>query len=383
MPVSRHTWFLPRWARTALGVDETTNVTEPPSQQKDSGWDPSDTPVLDWWNWMWRETHKGLLYLVEFVEGLVTTDTLTWKGKSADFGRTDGSGQVTIATGVVVIDGVRYVVPQTIIAVPVQTAQAVMHRFIAARLSGGVPVLAMYNGASTGVDPAVPDGDAPLWRLRQDTGSATWASDDIREWGAIEIGRVMTQHLQIADRTGLDVFRYDWRDDKIRTGYAVWQLSLPVDSAGASVSQRNLRKTIHPGFGMLVIAGAPVRTVEGLRFASSSDDAFCAIHEFPPHAVIRYFAIRYTVPDATNALTAILRCHSRLDGSIVWTETLTVANASAGTRALKSPVIDELVSEDHMLIIELTAGANHDITVHSVTVEYACDYPFEAWPTLP
>lgn len=390
MPVSRNAWFLPRWARTALGVDETTNVTEPPSQQKDSGWDPADTPVLDWWNWMWRETHKGLLYLTEWVEGFASaTNSLTRAGKAAGhFARTDGAGQATIATGVFVLDGVRHVVPQTIMAITVQSAQAVMHRFIVARLSGGTPVIAMYNGASTGVDPALVAGDVPLWRIRQNTGSATWSADDLREWGSLQLGRLLVENLWLGTSeagVGSPVLTWDNPERVLHIGPFPVNLDFAKSAAGATLDKRQRRKIIHCGHhaGIYSASGVTAGLVTGLQFTSAAGAVVYGFEEFDPGSTISYFDIRYTAPDGTNGFTATLRAHSRLTGAEVWQQQVTVTNIAAGTRGLKSALINQLLTEDQVVTLQIQAGANHDVTIHSATVEYGTNRPFEGFASLP
>lgn len=193
---------LPRWARTALGVDVTdpNDAVEPPGQQKDTGWVETDTPSYNLWNWMWRETYKSLLYLVERAgeirsapqvarSGLATTPNFDFHSNM-----TIGSnfaGNPVINAGTAFIDGHSYNFPQTTVTVATQSTLASMLSYIVAELVGGVPTITLVRGTVNATLPTLTDQQVPLYSFAQGAGIQTLLTvQDERQFGVVDVDRV-------------------------------------------------------------------------------------------------------------------------------------------------------------------------------------------------
>lgn len=387
MPISREAWTLPRWARTTGGVDQgSPDVEAPPSQQMDDGWLADDVPVRSWWNWVWRESYKGLLYLTDalFARDPLTTIPRGQLGESFD--HETATGEITILTGTGQIQGQLYEFAETTVSLPVQSAVTLMHRIIVARLVAGVPTIAKVDGVSNAVDPTLLTHDIPLWRVKMATGATSYTVEDMREFGKLEVDRIVADKTLIAsggstwelrDSGGSPALAYSPTTDEVQLGALSWKLEGGFTRTGIVVSERVRRKTLHPAH-FAFVSGAAVRELEGLRLASSSDDCTHPIEEFPPGSVIRFVDIAYTTPNNTNGAVIILQCRSRLTGLVVWQSITNITNVAAATTRVKSALINQEVLQDHMFVMEVAAGSNHDITIHSVSIEYHDEYPFRS-----
>ena len=387
--VSRQSWTLPRWARTSSGVDQgSPDVVEPPSQQKNVGWLSTDNPVREWWNWIWRETHKGLLYFDEWVTNAFPANQLARTGEVAgQFGCTTGSQQAAIGSGTAFIAGNRYEFPATVVLANTQSSQAVMHRIVVARLVAGVPTIVLLDGPSSGVDPTLLAGDVALWRLKQNTGSATIAStNDLREWGVYEgsrvsaddelsvtapnfwVGPVGTEMLRIYE-SGANVVA-EIRSDATHS----WVFT------GGVGGYRVRRIAVH-GSLFVPTVGTPSRNDVGVALAASTDVLRFAVPELPANALLHKLQVGYSAGSGTNDATISVIHHDAESGSILYSESIVLNNESSGTRTETKTLIDTPIS-DGTVTLKIAAGTNHGITVHSVTLEIWQPDPFASYPTL-
>ncbi len=212
MGLSRHLWSLPRWARTALGVDDTTNVTEPPGGSKDTGYTAlgGGTPRISrqFVNWLHREAAKGLIYVEDwFANHTNTANYLVRAGKAGGAGAASGTSGTTNTTEFeAVVEGASYVFPATAVSIPVQATLATMHRIIVGRVTAGVPSVVLVDGTVNATDPAIGSNEVAIHRARQNSGSATYNLDDLRIYGDLRVDRL---HVDVDGQMGEAVF---WGD---------------------------------------------------------------------------------------------------------------------------------------------------------------------------
>lgn len=67
---------LPKWADIDI-VDPTSgqnNVVEPPLEKQENGWDRSEYPSRNWFNWLGRQTYRWLSWFKQQEEQSVVTN---------------------------------------------------------------------------------------------------------------------------------------------------------------------------------------------------------------------------------------------------------------------------------------------------------------------
>ena len=194
MPASRDTITLPRWGRTAAGVDAgSPGVVEPSSQKKDTGWvENVDTPNPSWWNWLHRETGKMLEYLEALVQGVTAVDDQILRTQKSAGGTLTRTADYTVSVSEleVLIGGALYVIPTTSLDHGTQSSLATMHRIIVAELNSGSPRFFVVDGTVDATDPTLTVGQIPLHRIRQASGAggANAPTDDLRVFGILSAG---------------------------------------------------------------------------------------------------------------------------------------------------------------------------------------------------
>lgn len=356
MGVSYEKWTAPRWARTTGGVDEgSPEVIEPASQQKNVGWLSTDTPVREWWNWMWREAYKGLLYLSGWFEDGLPVTTLARSGKAllSQFDLAVGTQQVAIDPGTAFIDGKRYEFPTTVVLSETQFTQATMHRIVVATLVGSTPTITRVDGITSGVDPVLAADEIALWRIEQLLGDPTFTTTDLRKWGRVDVDELTAE-----------------------TVYGQFVMAEAYEPDGTEQTTRYLRHTLHAA-AMKVDQGSPSPSTSGMSLTTASDQLSDTV-SFPPGSTITKIQGAFTTDDATNDVTFQLLCRNRITGAPVdnWSVTL---GALPAANYKGTATVDHEVAEDEVFLVMVNAGTNHDVVVHSVVVEFTNTRPFASF----
>lgn len=225
MPISRSDFTLPRWARTALGVDATTNVTEPPSQKKDTGYVPGvDSLNASWTNFWRREVGKSIEYLLRIFEGDIVDNQLVRKvvqGGGFDITRT-GSYEITIAAGAAYLNGQYFDVPQTVITYGEYGGSvSALHRIYYVQLVGGVPTISEALGTVNDTDPTFSSLGVAICRVRQSPGpsGANAPIDDLRVAGVVSAGELtVDQDVNLSALSGTTHYRVEIDETSLRLG---------------------------------------------------------------------------------------------------------------------------------------------------------------------
>lgn len=393
MGISFEDWTVVRWARTAAGVDVTdsADIQEPAGGSKDTGFTSgggSDNFWRQWFNWFFQNIGKGLEYLVALFDGLdlpaqVARSEISTGG--ADI--TGLSGSSTIAAHQVIVAGRLYDVPETVVSVPVQSSLAVMHRLVVTRISGGVPSVVLLDGTAEASDPNVATTEVKLWRLVQETGVATYTSEDLREYGVYAASRVEADQDLIAPNRvllgagGESVDLDPARPEFARVG-GLWRITAAKDADGNDISKRHGHIALDP-LDFISVGGSPtIDADDGVTLTTSGDIVSSKSLQFPPGARVSKVTVNYTVSNSLNGIAFILFRRARQSATRQLVDQNSDANVTgAGFYELETtaPPIDHEVLRDSAYTLQVQAGASHNVTIIGALIEYEWEYPFAGW----
>lgn len=226
---------LVRWARTALGVDNTNplDIQEPPGGSKDTGFTSggaSDNLWRQWFNWFFQQLGKTLEYFRDLNDARADPAQVALVGLAGDAGAITGlAGSSTISAVRVLVAGRHYDAPATVVSVPVQNTLPTMHRIIVARVLADQVSIVRLDGTVDATDPPIATNEVQLHRLIQLSGVATYTSEDLRNFGVVQADVASFRRSLVvgSTETGLgEVLLGDLE------GYNNGQYMLRIDSAG-------------------------------------------------------------------------------------------------------------------------------------------------------
>lgn len=194
---SREQFKNPRWAIGAASETPDADAVEPPSQQKDHGWQPgTDVPVTEWWNWMWLQVYLFLAYIESAWANRWGINHLTRDQAGTTAGQvTAGTGlSVNVAAATVWIEGQQFEVPaETNLALDTADPTDPRIDLIVADVTSNIPSFQVLTGTpdSSPSPPAAASNQVAMAQVSVAAGaSAPGAIADRRRFGALALGRL-------------------------------------------------------------------------------------------------------------------------------------------------------------------------------------------------